>query len=65
MPRATDCVARITIAQALELRDSGIRFLCTECGKPVRAHRAGEDHTEAHFEHLERNANCSLSDPTR
>lgn len=65
MPRATDCVARITVAQALELRDSGIQFLCSECNQPVRPHKAGGDIMEAHFEHLARNHDCSLSDPPR
>lgn len=35
-------------------------FRCTECQHPVRVHRAG-GHTPAHFEHLERNEECSLS----
>lgn len=35
-------------------------FRCTECQHPVRVHKAG-GHTPAHFEHLERNNECSLS----
>ncbi|WP_423193710.1 DUF3883 domain-containing protein [Cupriavidus sp. H18C2] len=35
-------------------------FTCTECARPVRPHKGG-GHTPAHFEHLHRNRNCSLS----
>jgi len=35
-------------------------FTCTECARPVRPHQGG-GRTPAHFEHLRRNRNCSLS----
>lgn len=35
-------------------------FTCIECGQPVRPHKGG-GHTPAHFEHFQRNNNCSLS----
>ena len=70
MPMATTCRLnrRATdVEEAVELRDEAKRlhqptpdFRCTDCGKPVRPHRGG-GHASAHFEHLERNANCRLS----
>jgi len=49
---------------ARELRQPDPDCRCDECGRPVRPHRAS-DYGDAHFEHLERNPNCSLSDPPR
>lgn len=57
----------ILIDDAVDLRDrSSVRpdFRCIECDEPVRAHKAG-GHVAAHFEHLNRNANCSLSHRAR
>jgi hypothetical protein len=70
MPRATTCVLNgevIDVAEALRrkrrlTRSMRADFRCTECGKPVRPHR-DSDYGDAHFEHLRRNAECSLSDP--
>ena len=52
----------ISIEKALDLKETGVdlSFLCLECGQQVRPH-AGGGHTKAHFEHIQRNANCSLS----
>ncbi|WP_233886397.1 DUF3883 domain-containing protein [Paraburkholderia flagellata] len=57
----------ITIEEAIRLRQTAranelptLTFACTECGRPVRPHQGG-GHTPAHFEHLRRNRNCSLS----
>ena len=36
------------------------KFTCIECGEAVRAISAGKD--AAHFGHLARNKDCSLSD---
>lgn len=35
-------------------------FRCIECTRPTRVHEAG-GHMPAHFEHLKRNNQCSLS----
>lgn len=75
MPRAITCTltpSELTIEQALAIRDEGSKHLtdllaqlvCIECGKPVRPHKKGPS-VAAHFEHLERNPNCKLSDPHR
>jgi len=74
MARATICTLddrEISIDEAIKMRESarsrGINspgFRCTECGNSVRPHNAGGDAC-AHFEHLERNPNCKLSDPAR
>jgi hypothetical protein len=42
------------------LRDMASRFVCIECGKSVRPHKEGGN-AAAHFEHLNRNADCPLS----
>lgn len=75
MPMSTTCLlepAELTDEQVLAIRETGskelrellARLVCIECGKPVRAHRNGPS-VAAHFEHLERNPNCKLSDPHR
>lgn len=71
MPRLTTCVLgrnTIDVGEALRLRDAARQprpdFCCGTCGKPVRPHRAS-DHGDAHFEHLDRNADCPHSDPAR
>lgn len=65
MPRAT--TAYISITEALKARDiaqaggqPNPAFICTECGRPVRPH-AASGYGDAHFEHLERNPECSQS----
>lgn len=70
MPKATECQLLVSIDQALLLRDSGNyvfnglikQMHCIECGKPVRPYRESVS-KDAHFEHLDRNPDCSLSDP--
>ena len=74
MPRATTCVLNrqnTTVQRALDLREDARRhpapkldFRCIDCGMSVRPHKDGGG-AEAHFEHLERNPNCPLSDPGR
>jgi hypothetical protein len=39
-------------------------FRCIECNQPVRPHRSG-GHASAHFEHMERNPDCSQSHVAR
>ena len=74
MVRSTTCTLddrEISIDEAIEMRDS-VRdrrinmpdFRCTECGNSVRPHNSGGNAC-AHFEHLDRNPNCRLSDPAR
>ena len=57
----------VTIEDALASRDharfhkiADPKWRCIECGESVRPHSDG-GHASAHFEHLERNGNCSLS----
>lgn len=75
MPRATTCLLNdgaIDVEVALRQREQSKRgkgtgrldYRCIECRRPVRPHRDG-GHAAAHFEHLERNPNCRLSDPVR
>jgi len=74
MPRATECILgndRISVKEAIQLRDIAETqknkkpdFRCVECGRPVKPHKGGGT-GGAHFEHLERNPKCSLSDPAR
>ncbi|UAA37451.1 HNH endonuclease [Paraneptunicella aestuarii] len=71
MVAATECKYEgnvIDIDSALILRNRAgkktLSFICKECGEPVRAHKAG-GRMKAHFEHLERNPFCSLSDSTK
>ncbi len=61
----------ISIDDALSRRDDARKrdvtapyFECNECKKPVRAHKSG-GHAQAHFEHLERNEDCSQSHVAR
>jgi HNH endonuclease len=65
MATSTTCFLNgieISVERALEIKKSGVaaNFRCLECGELVRAHSGG-GHTRAHFEHLQRNFNCSLS----
>ena len=74
MPKATSCLLNsntIGVEEALHLRDDAKRvgqtqpdFQCVDCRKAVRPHRDGGDGA-AHFEHLERNPACPLSDHLR
>ena len=55
----------ITVDEAMHIKSSNedtqaLSFKCTECDKPVRHHRSGGK-VSAHFEHLKRNPECSLS----
>ncbi|MDT8894037.1 HNH endonuclease [Halomonas sp. I1] len=70
MPTITECIYKsqvIDVERALEIKkysleseNSDADFTCIECGAPVRPHRDG-GHASAHFEHLARNPECSLS----
>lgn len=74
MPRAQESLLNgrlVGINDAIEDRDNARRigqpfpdWRCVQCGRPIRPHRAS-NHGAAHFEHLERNPNCPLSDPPR
>lgn len=74
MPRATKCIVGeriVEIDDAILERDaaraageSDPAWMCIECNKPVHPHRPGGA-AAGHFEHRERNPNCSLSDPKR
>jgi hypothetical protein len=70
MAKMTTCLfngASIPVDEALSRRDDARKrgvaaphFECDECNKPVRAHKSG-GHAQAHFEHIERNGDCSQS----
>ncbi|EGW21596.1 hypothetical protein [Methylobacter tundripaludum] len=66
MATMTDCTlngAVVDIDAAIDMKDTADStpdFRCNECNQPVRPHRSG-GHVSAHFEHLERNPNCSQS----
>lgn len=65
MATSTTCIYegnQISIEEALTLKQEGIvlNLICIECGQSVRPHLGG-GHTKAHFEHTQRNAECSLS----
>ncbi len=74
MAKMTSCLFQgtsISIDDALSQRDAAKQrgaaaphFECDECKKPVRAHKSG-GHAQAHFEHLERNEDCSQSHVAR
>lgn len=66
-PRMTECEAligsgwrKITAEQAVEISPHEMR--CIHCGKPVRVHKASKSGMAAHFEHVEKNVACPLSD---
>ena len=70
MPLAQECLITIDVANALRsLMDAvgvavprgDLDFRCKHCGQPVRPHKASASQA-AHFEHLERNPVCPLSD---
>jgi hypothetical protein len=62
MPKAT--VAAVDIETALALREAGVKpdYRCVKCEQPVRPHKKGTTDQAAHFEHLVRNTDCSLSE---
>ena len=68
MPLSTKCYVVVNVKKALEIRDDGgvitdsrTLFKCVQCGKTVRPYSKGKDQ-KAHFAHLKRNPDCSLSD---
>lgn len=67
MVTMTQCILGerlIVVDEAIDIKDSGPivapDFRCTECNQPVRPHRSG-GHVAAHFEHMERNPDCTQS----
>jgi hypothetical protein len=69
VPRSERCLISVELAGALSeaVEAMGLHvpkgdrgFLCPECERPVKPHKAGAK-MKAHFEHLKRNADCSLS----
>lgn len=73
MPRMTHALISIDLANSLrslvdamdlQVPDGNLGFLCPECELPVKPHLPGENGQAAHFEHLTRNAKCSLSHPS-
>jgi len=67
MPQSTTCEIteggkqkRISVTDALGLKDSQPNFRCIECHQRVRPHRRGKNGMAAHFEHLVWNAKCPL-----
>lgn len=72
MTRSTTCNyhgKEISIEEALDIKlntQENLRknpdFQCPECGQRVNPFQ-GSYKTSAHFEYLERNPDCSLSDP--
>jgi uncharacterized protein YlaI len=67
MPAITEAIIKETEAENIFTIDEALvdrrrDYLCPECRQRVRPHRASKDGQQAaHFEHLERNASCSLS----
>jgi hypothetical protein len=73
MPKSERCLISVELAGALSdaVEAMGLHvpkgdrgFVCSECGYPVKPHKASKT-TAAHFEHLKRNAKCSLSHKRR
>jgi hypothetical protein len=71
MATMTTCILNgrsIDIDEAIDIKDNGsaaaLNFLCTECNQPVRPFRSG-GHVAAHFEHLQRNPDCTQSHVAR
>jgi len=70
MPRAQECLISVELAAALralaeamglDVPGGELGFRCKHCGAAVRPHKASAKQA-AHFEHLERNPACPLSD---
>ena len=64
-----ECLIKIELANAvrglinavnLKVPEGDLGFLCPECRRPVKPFTDGMQ--GPHFEHVERNPNCSLSD---
>jgi competence CoiA-like predicted nuclease len=64
-----ECLISVDLANAirslvdvmkLKVPEGDLGFTCKECGKPVKPFQGGMQ--GPHFEHLERNDDCSLSD---
>jgi hypothetical protein len=71
MAKMTKCILKgklVSVDEAIDLKESGrieaSDFRCTECKQPVRPHKSG-GHITAHFEHLERNPDCTQSHVAR
>lgn len=73
MPKMQECLISIDLANALRavvdamhlhVPNGDAGFKCPECHQPVKAFDAGST-TSAHFEHLERNPACTLSDVSK
>lgn len=67
MPKIERCLISIELANALrgvvdaldlKVPAGDLGFLCPNCQKPVKPHGGASPH----FEHLERNPACTLSD---
>jgi hypothetical protein len=67
-PKMKDCLIGVDLAKAirkvagslkLKVPDGKLGFRCTECNRPVKP--AVGKKQPPHFEHLDRNAKCSLS----
>jgi len=69
MAKSKSCYVKINVNQAISIReghklvidDARTKFKCIECGKPVRP-TIKTTLASAHFSHLRRNPDCSLSD---
>lgn len=65
MATSTKCkheekIIDIDLAIEIKKKSPSAIFICIECGHKVRPHLGG-GHTNSHFEHYQRNDNCSLS----
>jgi hypothetical protein len=69
MPTIERCLISVDTALALrklidstglEVPNGNLGFMCPECKRSVKPHEGDS----AHFEHLRRNSNCSLSHPS-
>lgn len=68
MPKAETCTLagkHISVDEALRRREAAtgtrVDFRCNECGEAVRPHKEST-HGAAHFEHLQGNPSCKLSE---
>ncbi len=71
MPKMEECLIHVDLANALrevvdkmslKPAEGFIGLSCPECRKPVKPMKAGTTGAAAHFEHLARNPQCSLSE---
>lgn len=71
MPKMQECLIHVDLANALreEINIASLKrteefmgLTCPECHQPVKPIREGTNAVDAHFEHLARNSQCSLSD---